>query len=426
MVYIIPLGTTRKAGKIPYTVLSLVVLNILFFLGTWYGHDVKTTFCSWGVVPQNLSIITLITSAFLHAGWLHLIGNMLFLLVFGPPVEDRVGSPMFAGLYAIFAICSGLVFAAVQLLFLSEEFHALPCVGASGAIAGVMGYFLYACWGQQVIVGYWILFIGRGTAYLSCLETFIVFCLTDFIMGYATVSDGLVSGMAHWGHIGGLVAGLTMGLFLYDESVEEDRQLSEMDPNSWCAIEKVKSQEEVWTIRTFLAPHGVTCRAVLLPEAPCSYQVLVKPSNLKRVKSLIAGEEIPGGEKPNAVPLPADPHKACPICGEQLSGRPVARCFACQATAHTECAQFAGGCQIPDCTGNRKGTVIEGVVQTDKPHEPRAEVDVQKTAMGAARILGHLGLSMSKTCFIMSLLVFAVVFLLFYIFIITGGGRAIH
>ena len=424
MVYIIPLGTTRKAGKIPYTVLTLVVLNILIFLGTWYGHDVRTTFMDWGVVPQNISIVALFTSAFLHAGWFHLIGNMLFLMVFGPPVEDRVGSSVFALIYLACAACSGLVFAAVQLFFLSEQWHTLPCVGASGAIAGIMGYFLYACWGQQVIVGYWILFVGRGTAHLSCLEAFIVFCLTDFIMGYATVSDGLISGTAHWGHIGGMVAGLTLGLFLYDESVEEDRQLSEMDPNSWVAVEKVKSQQEVWAIRSFLAQNGVPCRAVLLPETPCTFMLLVKPNRIKRVQALIAGEQLPQGEELSPIALSDDPKRACAICGESLSGRPVAKCYACQAPTHTECSQFAGGCQIPNCSGNRKGMAIEGVVQVGKSKAPKEDIDMEKTALGAARILGHLGVSMSKTCFVLILVFFAIFFFLFYILTISGGGRA--
>ncbi len=429
MMYIIPLGTTRKAGKIPYAVLTLVVLNIVIFLGTWYGTNIRQTYQEWGVVPQSLSLITLISSAFLHGGWFHLIGNMLFLLVFGPPVEDRVGSAWFAGLYTIFALSSGLVFTAVQLSFLSEEFHSIPCVGASGAIAGVMGYFLYACWGQQVIVGYWILFVARGTAHLSCPEAFIIFCMTDLIMGYALVSDGMISGTAHWGHIGGLIAGLILGLFLYDEKLEEAHQLSELDLDAWYAMERVNSQDEVWSIRTFLAEKGVPCRAVLLPGPPSCFQILISPKHLQLVKALINpsedNDEINQPQALAPIKLVETRSRTCSICGESLAGSAVARCYSCQAPTHKECAEFAGGCQIKECPGNRKGNDVPGVVTSKDPEASAAEFDLEKTTVGAARILGHLGVSMSKTCLVFLILGAALFFFLCYVFLVTGGGRAL-
>jgi len=91
---------------------------------------------TWGIVPDDLHVISLLTSMFLHGGWLHLLGNMLFLWVFGRNLEDLIGGSRFL----VFYIVCGLAAGVVQVL--ANPYSRLPTIGASGAIAGVMGAYL--------------------------------------------------------------------------------------------------------------------------------------------------------------------------------------------------------------------------------------------------------------------------------------------
>src|SRR5450631_1635292 len=136
----IPLRSTERVQSTTFVVGILIALNVLIFLyqASLNPYALDQFVQHWGIVPDSISghIVTLLTSMFLHGGWLHLLGNMLFLWVYGRNVEDLVGSVRFV----LFYLSCGVVAGVVQVV--SHPFSPVPVVGASGAIAGVMGAYL--------------------------------------------------------------------------------------------------------------------------------------------------------------------------------------------------------------------------------------------------------------------------------------------
>ncbi|MFB3093316.1 MAG: rhomboid family intramembrane serine protease, partial [Dehalococcoidia bacterium] len=145
----IPIGDSTRRHTTPYVNVGLIVASILVFLYelSLNAFEVNDFFLDWGVIPVQLvdwlespsgveEPSTVVTSMFIHGGWLHLIGNMLFLWVFGDNVEDAMGH----GRYLVFYLLAGLAATGLQV-FIDQE-SVIPMVGASGAIAGVLGAYL--------------------------------------------------------------------------------------------------------------------------------------------------------------------------------------------------------------------------------------------------------------------------------------------
>lgn len=209
-----PLRDTIKSRSFPAVNLGLIALNILIFLceDSLSPARLESLFSIAGLIPSHLSLahpvslITLISSAFLHGGWFHLISNMWMLFIFGDNVEDRMG----AGRYLCFYLLSGIVSGLAQAFFLPQS--SMPTIGASGAIAGVLGAYL-------------ILFPrARVTTFIP---VFILPWLVDvpafIFLGFwflTQLSSGLLSlgavgrfgGIAWWAHIGGFAFGMILAL----------------------------------------------------------------------------------------------------------------------------------------------------------------------------------------------------------------------
>jgi membrane associated rhomboid family serine protease len=135
----IPLRDVIPSRTTPYITVTIIVLNALaWFLELSLPRDVLPVFLQvYGVVPAQLHALTLLTSMFLHGSWMHVIGNMWYLWIFGDNVEDRVGH----GRFIVFYLLCGIAAAFGQIVIDPES--TLPTIGASGAIAGVMGaYFV--------------------------------------------------------------------------------------------------------------------------------------------------------------------------------------------------------------------------------------------------------------------------------------------
>ena len=135
----IPLRDVIPSRTTPYITVTIIVLNAVAWLfEIMLPHDALNEFLTiYGVVPAYFSYPTLITSMFLHGGWMHVIGNMWYLWIFGDNVEDRVGH----GRFLIFYLLCGIAAALGQVMV--DPHSTLPTIGASGAIAGVMGaYFV--------------------------------------------------------------------------------------------------------------------------------------------------------------------------------------------------------------------------------------------------------------------------------------------
>ncbi|MGI8516746.1 MAG: rhomboid family intramembrane serine protease [Acidimicrobiia bacterium] len=157
-------------------------------------------------VPQapgpNPIFLTLITSMFMHAGWLHLIGNMLFLWVFGDNVEHTISR----GLYVIFYLLAGIVGALAQILINSDS--PIPSLGASGAVSGVLGAYLVLFPRNRVRV-----FMGRTMATVPAMVMIGMWAVFQFINGIGAfaVAEETTGGVAYMAHIGGFVVGLVAG-----------------------------------------------------------------------------------------------------------------------------------------------------------------------------------------------------------------------
>jgi membrane associated rhomboid family serine protease len=199
----LPIGddnTTRRT--VPIVTYLLILANVLVFLIELVGGDSFTY--TWSFTPAyflsdpGVYWITIFTSMFLHAGWMHLIGNMLYLWIFGDNVEDRMGH----GRFLIFYLLCGLAATMAQLFATSYSDLGIPNLGASGAIAGVLASYLILFPRQRVRV----FVIARVIPMSSFIVIGIWFLLQIFSQLGSTSSDGV----AYMAHIGGFIAGLLL------------------------------------------------------------------------------------------------------------------------------------------------------------------------------------------------------------------------
>jgi membrane associated rhomboid family serine protease len=170
-------------------------------------------FKAWGLIPSNPRAIAFLTSMFMHAGWLHLLGNMLFFYIAGPFMEDAYGRPLFAALYLASGVVSSLVHVAA---FPNSE---APLVGASGAIAGLMGAFLVRFVRTKIRFFYFYFFfiIRSGTVDLPAWIVLPLWFLQQlFFAGLSTSS-----GVAYRAHVGGFAFGFLAALVIKQLRIEE-------------------------------------------------------------------------------------------------------------------------------------------------------------------------------------------------------------
>jgi membrane associated rhomboid family serine protease len=220
---VIPLSDDPVRRGVPVVTILLIMINVLVFLYEMsLGSRLDGFVQAFGAVPREITTgrdlppmaplgnvyLTLITSMFLHGGWLHLGGNMLYLWVFGDNVEDTFGSFR----YLLFYLVCGL--AATVLQIAMSPGSDLPSIGASGAIAGVLGAYIVMFPTAQVrtllILGFFIL-IPRIPALFLIGAWFLLQLLSG--LGQLGIAEE-TGGVAFWAHVGGFVAGLILALFL--------------------------------------------------------------------------------------------------------------------------------------------------------------------------------------------------------------------
>ncbi|WP_395539405.1 rhomboid family intramembrane serine protease [Neotabrizicola sp. sgz301269] len=206
-----PIRDHNPSGRRPYVTLALIAANVLIFLAYFPAaqsdYALARVYMTWGLVPARLmageGYETLLTHMFLHGGWMHLAGNMLFLWIFGDNLEDQMGHLGFAGFYLV----SGLAAAGLQIA--PDPSSPVPMVGASGAVAGVMGGYLLLFPKAKVDVLIIIVIFFRIFALPAWLILGIWFGIQLF-SGLATpTAEG---GVAYFAHIGGFIAGLALTL----------------------------------------------------------------------------------------------------------------------------------------------------------------------------------------------------------------------
>ena len=135
---LIPLRSSERVYSPAKVTAGLIAANVAIFLYqvSLSPRALNDFVTQWGIVPDRLNVASLVTSMFLHGGWLHILGNMLFLWVFGRNVEDLIGGTRYLALYLVCGVAAGIV----QVI--ANPSSPLPTIGASGAIAGIMGAYL--------------------------------------------------------------------------------------------------------------------------------------------------------------------------------------------------------------------------------------------------------------------------------------------
>jgi membrane associated rhomboid family serine protease len=203
----IPLRSSERVYSRTVVTGSLIALNTVIFLYqntlSYYRLDQFVT--NWGIVPDDLRLITLLTSMFLHGGWLHLLGNMLFLWVFGRNLEDLIGGSRFLAFYLV----CGLLAGAVQVI--ANPYARVPTIGASGAIAGVMGAYLIKFPRSQIDTLV-LLFVFFTRLAIPAPFYLLFWFGMQFLNGFETIGDRNYSGggVAVFAHIGGFIAGMVL------------------------------------------------------------------------------------------------------------------------------------------------------------------------------------------------------------------------
>ncbi|MBE9047838.1 rhomboid family intramembrane serine protease [Pleurocapsales cyanobacterium LEGE 10410] len=215
----IPIRDENPTYSTPVVVYALIAINVVVFLHQMsLGSGLEGFFQLYAVIPQQLSasfegvpsnqpvpeLITLITSQFLHGGLMHIAGNMLFLWTFGNNIEDDLGHVKFLLFYLICGVLAGLThwFFGMQ--------SSIPTVGASGAIAGVMGAYIIK-YPKAKIVTLLPLFIIWTTVRIPAVFFLGFWFVQQAISSVASLGVSEASGVAYWAHAGGFIFGAILG-----------------------------------------------------------------------------------------------------------------------------------------------------------------------------------------------------------------------
>ncbi len=216
----------------PITNTALILVNIAVFLYevAMPRSQLEEFFQQWGAIPAQISQLqslpTLFTAMFLHGSWMHLIGNMVFLKLFGDNIEDAMGHWS----YLVFYFLSGLGAAATQVLI--EPTSTIPMVGASGAIAGVMGAYIVLFPKGLIHIPLGAGKTGRALS-VPAYALIVIWFLQQLLNGIASLGAAvsITGGIAFWAHVGGFVSGaLLVRLFKDQESVDRQRAAQANQP----------------------------------------------------------------------------------------------------------------------------------------------------------------------------------------------------
>jgi membrane associated rhomboid family serine protease len=207
----IPLRDVIPSRTIPGVTITLIVLNVLIYLFGLLLSDAgrDALIATFGLVPAFFSVINVFTAMFVHGGFAHLAGNMLFLWIFGDNVEDRLGHGRFLSFYLLCGVVAALAQTALHANSL------VPMVGASGAIAGVMGAYLVLYPHSRVLMLFPfppILFELPAVFFLA------MWFFVQFLNGVSQLPvferNAISGGIAFWAHVMGFVAGLILVVFM--------------------------------------------------------------------------------------------------------------------------------------------------------------------------------------------------------------------
>jgi membrane associated rhomboid family serine protease len=208
---VFPLSDVIPSRTTPFVTIGLIAINALVFLHqlTLPPRALDNFIATYALIPAYFTLPSVVTSMFLHGGWMHIIGNMLYLWIFGDNIEDRVGH----GMFVVFYLGCGCVAAFLQVTF--NPSSSIPMLGASGAIAGVMGAYFVLYPQSRVLTAVFIFF------FFDLIEIPAIFFLGIWFLmqllsgvGSLGASSGAAGGVAFWAHVGGFGAGAFVGFVL--------------------------------------------------------------------------------------------------------------------------------------------------------------------------------------------------------------------
>ena len=229
----IPIKDDNPQLAVPYVTYGLIALNVLAWLGlqgAGFGDSLNASVCSYGLIPADLFTEShlrssdnavcppngagwsgVLSSMFMHGSWMHIIGNMWFLYIFGGNVEDAMGPTRFA----VFYLLSGIFAATAQVV--ADTSSVIPMVGASGAIGGVMGAYivLYPRVKVHLLVILFIIFTTFRVPAWAMLGYWVVVQVLGSIASIGATGGGV----AFWAHLGGFIAGAALALVFKDDEL---------------------------------------------------------------------------------------------------------------------------------------------------------------------------------------------------------------
>ena len=199
----IPLGdVSRRPRRFPIVTAAIIFVNALVFLLELMGGDAFVE--QWSVIPANIVAgqhwFTIVTAMFMHGGWVHIVGNMVFLWAFGPEIEEAMGRPR----YMVFYLLSGLTASVAQIAAMPGS--TVPNLGASGAIAGVMGAFLITYPRDQIRTLILFGWFTRITLIPAAVLIGLWF-LVQLVSQVGAMADVQMGGVAYMAHVGGFIFG---------------------------------------------------------------------------------------------------------------------------------------------------------------------------------------------------------------------------
>lgn len=229
----LPLKDNIRSHSFPLVNWMIIIANLAVFIlieARLSPFRLNQLVMHYGLIPARLmagspgAYATIFTAMFLHGGWLHVIGNLWALFIFGDNVEDRMGS----GRYLIFYLLSGVAAALLQVWI--SPYSKTPMIGASGAIAGVLAAYLVLFPGARVITLV-PLFFFPWFIEISALFYLAIWFFSQFFSGVASLGVNVGGGVAYWAHVGGFVFGLiTVKFFARRHPVYVQRYPDEFHP----------------------------------------------------------------------------------------------------------------------------------------------------------------------------------------------------
>ena len=199
----IPLRDIIPSRTTPIVTISLIVANVLVFLYELsLGSAVDDFTLYFGLVPAAFSWVAVFTSMFLHGGLFHVAGNMLYLWIFGDNVEDRMGH----GRFLVFYLLCGTAAALAQTITAPDS--VVPMVGASGAIAGVMGAYFVLYPKSRIVTLVTLVFFFQVIE-VPAIYFLGIWFVMQFLSGVGSIGTAATGGVAVWAHVGGFLAGLS-------------------------------------------------------------------------------------------------------------------------------------------------------------------------------------------------------------------------